>query len=446
MESILFHENVIFIVSDITASVFLVVMIAFLTLQSVKLKGHAHLVAACLLLLNGIFIRIFAEELEYFVEDIGQNIGSTGLSHITQISVWCVSFVISSLGISESMSYVLYVNGDDIKGTRKSRIIANGIIIAAGMILSISLNDIRVYTIAILAQFAFNIARLHIGCSIRALREFVRASGFAITTFLLALAYDPVRLTGLGLSIMIMVLNEQYYVHIGQELEEKEAALKKGRIQLLAEQISPHYIYNSLQSISSLCSTDPVRAGEALEVFSDYLRGNLESLTKEELIPFTRELEYTRAYLELERIAGRNIEVEYSLKAADFMLPPLVLQPIVENAVQHGAGNRTEKTLITIATRDMEGIVCIKVTDRPARMDAGSLTAVKEKDDGVGSLQSDRVSEAHKSATNTKNKKSIGLDNVRARLDIQCGGTLKIHTTGETTEATMLIPEAQHIV
>jgi sensor histidine kinase YesM len=182
-----------------------------------------------------------------------------------------------------------------------------------------------------------------------------------------------------------------------------------------------------------------------LEAFSDYLRGNLDSLTKEELIPFTRELEYTRSYLELERIAGRNIEVEYRLKAADFMLPPLVLQPIVENAVQHGAGNRTEKTLITIATCDMEGTVCIKVTDRPARMDAGSLTAVKEKDDGVGGLQSDRVSEAHKSATNTK-KKSIGLDNVRARLDIQCGGTLKIRTIGETTEATMLIPEAQHIV
>ena len=141
---------------------------------------------------------------------------------------------------------------------------------------------------------------------------------------------------------------------------------------LFRSQISPHYIYNSLQSISGLCTTDPAKAQKAIEVFSGYLRGNLESLTQEELIPFTRELEHTQAYLELEQLSGlRRFVAEYDLKVTDFMLPPLVLQPVVENAVKHGAyavaasGAHGEEsaTRITISTFESDGAINIVVTD-----------------------------------------------------------------------------------
>jgi LytS/YehU family sensor histidine kinase len=91
----------------------------------------------------------------------------------------------------------------------------------------------------------------------------------------MVLVFQDVKLTGLGLAIMLMILTEQYHNHVGRELAENEAALAKSKVKLLAEQISPHYIYNSLQSISGLCTTDPEAAREAIETFSEYLRGNL---------------------------------------------------------------------------------------------------------------------------------------------------------------------------
>lgn len=117
------------------------------------------------------------------------------------------------------------------------------------------------------------------------------------------------------MTIMLLIVCEQYQEHLRQALAEKERELAKNRVQLLTDQISPHYIYNSLQSISGLCSTGPDKASEAINAFSGYLRGSLESLTRENLIPFARELEHTQAYLELEKIAGlENVRTRLAIQ------------------------------------------------------------------------------------------------------------------------------------
>ena len=86
------------------------------------------------------------------------------------------------------------------------------------------------------------------------------------------------------------------------------------------EQITRHYIYNSLQVIAGMCDKDPVKAKASIIAFADYLRLNLDNVMAEKLIPFGRELEYTRVYLELERLAGdRDFDVEYRLNIKDFM-------------------------------------------------------------------------------------------------------------------------------
>jgi hypothetical protein len=77
----------------------------------------------------------------------------------------------------------------------------------------------------------------------------------AITTFALALVFGRVKLTGLGLSMMLIILGEQYSNHIVRELAENEAALAKSRMQLLANQISPHYIYITLCKASKGSAT-----------------------------------------------------------------------------------------------------------------------------------------------------------------------------------------------
>ena len=181
----------------------------------------------------------------------------------------------------------------------------------------------------------------------------------------------------------------------------------------------------------------------AIDAFSDYLRGNLESLTQEDLIPFERELEHTRAYLELERLSGqKRFAVKYDLNVTDFMLPPLVLQPLAENAVKHGsietaqAGEAGEDctTLITVATYEQDGDIYIEVSNRITSGDRGTDTGMASMYDASRSIEPD-------SARNCQNKKSIALENIRTRLAIQCGGTLDIDSSEAGTKALIIVPK-----
>ena len=206
--------------------------------------------------------------------------------------------------------------------------------------------------------------------------------------------------------------------------------MQRARLQLLADQISPHYVYNSLQSIRGLCGTDPEKAKAALDAFSEYLRANLEKLTEEELIPFARELEHTQAYLDLEKLAGnRSFDVECSLDTMDFMLPPLVLQPLVENAVKHGSMTGAGNTTIGIVTRECGDNIYIEVSDRHERR-SDKESAEKEASGNSGRSRKGRA---------------VGLENIRTRLAIQSGGTLETESTDEGTKATIIIPKITSI-
>lgn len=263
----------------------------------------------------------------------------------------------------------------------------------------------------------------------RTAEKFKHASAITAVSFAVPFVFDQLRLTGPGLFIMLLILNEQHHNQMELLLEENEEALAKSRLQLLADQISPHYIYNSLQSIRLLCGTDPEMARDAIDSFSEFLRGNLESLTGEELIPFARELEITQAYLELEKVAGEKVfEVRYQLDTTDFMLPPLVLQPLAENAVQHGAAGAS-LTEITISTYESDGYVYIEVTDR-----------AKERKNAAAVTQGDRAAaDSMEEGINRGKRKSIGLDNVRSRLALQCGGTLEIEQVEGGTKSRLII-------
>ena len=166
-----------------------------------------------------------------------------------------------------------------------------------------------------------------------------------------------------------------------------------------------------------MCDTDPVKAKASIIAFADYLRANLDNIVTEKLIPFSRELEYTKAYLELERLAGdRNFDVEYRLNIKDFMIPPLTLQPIVENAVRHGAGRNGEKTEIVVMTFETNRGIIIEVTN---------------------TVPPDPVVYERK-----ENRKSVGLENVSERLASYCRGTLDIQTSDGVTRVTIRIPKA----
>ncbi len=188
------------------------------------------------------------------------------------------------------------------------------------------------------------------------------------------------------------------------------------RTQLMLSQIRPHFLYNSLTSISDLCEGNP-EAQKALLAFSEYLRANMDSLSQNSPIPFEEELRHTRHYLWLEKLRfEERLNIEYDIAGTDCMLPPLTLQPIVENAVFHGIMAREAGGTVTIRAVSAGGVFCVSVAD-----------------DGVGFDPSRPPSDG---------RPHLGIANVRFRLAALCGGALSIHSRpGGGTVAVIEIPE-----
>lgn len=173
------------------------------------------------------------------------------------------------------------------------------------------------------------------------------------------------------IAITLSILMVYMVIHVTQSkrLLEKELELSDSRVRLLLGQIQPHFIFNSLQAIEQ---ADP------------------ES----------------------------RLQVVYHLDTTDFYVPPLCVQPIVENAVRHGIGTRSKGGTVTISAWEEKEAFIIRVAD-----------------DGTGFT----------SATEKQNERQrVGLQNVRTRLDAQCGGTLHISTSENGTSVTIYIPKGAH--
>ena len=142
------------------------------------------------------------------------------------------------------------------------------------------------------------------------------------------------------------------HVQISQQInEEKEIKLKEQRMSLMLSQIQPHFLYNTLNTITALCRINPKLAEETTIKFSKYLRENMHSMGKNDTQLFSKELEHTNIYLDIEKLRfGDRVKVEYDIKTEDFNMPTLTLQPIVENAVKHGICNKVEGGTIKIST------------------------------------------------------------------------------------------------
>ena len=192
------------------------------------------------------------------------------------------------------------------------------------------------------------------------------------------------------------------------------------RMDIMLSQIQPHFIFNTLGAIGHLCASDP-EAKAAVNRFSRYLRHNMESLSQSGPIPFTTELEHTKAYLELEQLRFQDeLKVEYDLQCTQFLLPTLTLQPLTENAVRHGIRKRESGAgTLRISTRETDGFYEITVSDDGAGFD----TDAGIPDDG----------QTH-----------IGLYNVRERLRRLCGGELRIDSApGHGCRAVILLPKTK---
>lgn len=228
--------------------------------------------------------------------------------------------------------------------------------------------------------------------------------------------YYGISFINISISISMVLIFIVSMVEQSQKLAKKEQEALDLKIAILRSQIAPHFIYNTLASIQGLCETDPEMAKETVGEFAGYLRGNLNSLTEKNLIPFEREMEHVKCYLAIEKKRfGERVNVEYDIREDNFRLPPLTLQPLAENAVKHGLCRKADGGTLVIRTWREGADVKIEICD-----------------DGVGF----RVEKL-----DMKAKEHVGIRNVRKRIQEMCNGTLEIESEpGKGTKVTITMP------
>ncbi len=188
-------------------------------------------------------------------------------------------------------------------------------------------------------------------------------------------------------------------------------------IALPLSQIGPHFIFNSLNTIYYLCEKNTEAAQAAINEFSIYLRGNIDSFGKKEPIMFSEEMEHVKHYLSLEKLRyEEELNIYYEIHTRDFKIPALSVQALCENAVRHGVSKKPGGG--TVGIHAWEG---------------KDTFSVEVRDDGVG---------FDVFTYNNDGKNHTGIKNVGRLVEVMCGGNLNVMSEkGVGTSALIRIPK-----
>lgn len=207
-------------------------------------------------------------------------------------------------------------------------------------------------------------------------------------------------------------------------VELKQAVSKALNMEMafLQAQIKPHFLFNVLNTIAELCYMKPKYASEVIVDFANYLRTSFSFTNLEEVIPIEKEIDYINTYLNLEKARfGDKLKIEYDLKVSHgVMIPPLIIQPLVENSIIHGIRGRYETGMIKISSAKEEKEIVISVWDNGKGI---------SKDEIEQLLDVKRPS------------KSVGLKNINMRLKNLYGRGIDIWSKeGKETIVKIAIP------
>ena len=222
--------------------------------------------------------------------------------------------------------------------------------------------------------------------------------------------------TVVAVAIPIKIWNSARFEH---RLAEQEHLLMEARVAALANQINPHFLFNTLASISSLIRSQPETARVLIVKLSALLRRLLRS--QDHFVTLREELAAVDEYLDIERVRfgpALTVQLEIDEGSLDTIVPSMILQPLVENSIKHGLGRKLGEGRIVIRTRRSAGLVTIEVVDN-----------------GVG-LPPTRME--------TESESGIGLRNVNERLRVIYGAPYQlklISQPGQGTSARIEIPE-----
>lgn len=215
--------------------------------------------------------------------------------------------------------------------------------------------------------------------------------------------YLAVLAVGFARSYFIRLrVREQEAVRLQAEAASLQAQLADARLAALRMQLNPHFLFNTLHTVSSLAEVDPEGVQRIVARLSALLRRTLEGTARQE-VPLAEELSFLRDYLEIQRIrfqGSLEVREEIGPGVLDALVPNLILQPLVENAVKHGADRAGDGVGRVVLHAHLDA-------------DAGQLV-LAVRDNGPGLSVG-----AEEAAARTGR---VGLANTRARLDALYGG------------------------
>ncbi len=182
---------------------------------------------------------------------------------------------------------------------------------------------------------------------------------------LLSLRIRPAIPVLAGMSALLYLLSiALHYALLAIESSRRSELLsREAELKALKAQVNPHFLFNSLNSISALTSIDPPQAREMCIRLSEFLRCSLR-LGERLSIPFGEELTLAKTYLEVERIRfGQRLRVieDIDPNCEECQVPPLLVQPLIENAIKHGIATLTDGGEIAIRTRRLDDLVYVEI-------------------------------------------------------------------------------------
>lgn len=206
-----------------------------------------------------------------------------------------------------------------------------------------------------------------------------------------------------AVNYLLLSMEDQRQAESARELMRTLA--REAELRSLRAQINPHFLFNSLNSVSALTTIDPKRAREMCLLLAEFFRRNLD-IGNQTMVPLGDELDLVVHYLriEQERFGPRlQMELDAPAEIRSFPVPPLILQPLVENAVKHGIAGMVEGGKVVLRVRSLTNGGVSIVVENPFDPDQPK-----------------------------RRRKGVGLDNVRTRLQARYGSDARFETVRET--------------
>jgi two-component system LytT family sensor kinase len=214
-------------------------------------------------------------------------------------------------------------------------------------------------------------------------------------------------------------------IRIERQLEEQGRLLLEARLDALQRQINPHFLFNTLNSITSLVRSQPELAREMIVKLANILRVLLKD--REAFVPFSEELAFTDDYLDIEVVRfGPKLRVvkEIAEETLSIVVPSMLLQPLIENSIKHGLEPRIGGGTVTLRSRIVDGRLELEV-----------------EDDGVG-MDPERTSPSAESGL-VRPGTGIGMRNVRERMEVLYGHEAEVSIEsrpGRGTKVVLVMP------